>query len=119
MASDMLKLYKISRHEMSGHNPGYVCREVMIKFVWVLECAYKYLGDEVSGALLSLVSASDLVVETADDVAAIVILYQNEGFGFSDHMLRQAALHSGAKVLKTFDQKLSNLSGVELLGATH
>ena len=55
--------------------PGYVCREVIIELVRVLERCYKYSRYEISGALLSLVSASDLVVETTDDVAAIVILY--------------------------------------------
>ena len=99
--------------------PGYVCREVIIELVWVLERCYKYSRDEISGALLSIVTASQLAVETADDIAAIVHLYQNEGFDFADLMIRRAAIRSGADVLTIFDQKLAKLDGVELLGTTH
>jgi hypothetical protein len=52
-------------------------------------------------------------------VAAIVHLYQSEGFGFADLMIRQAAARRGAPVLKTFNQKLAKLSALELLGTTH
>ena len=61
----------------------------------------------------------EFLVEASDDIASIIPLYQNEGFGFADLMIRQAAHLSGAKVLKTFDQKLAKLSGVDLLGTTH
>ncbi|MDE0784719.1 MAG: hypothetical protein OSB34_16275, partial [Planktomarina sp.] len=87
--------------------------------VWVLERAYKYSREEISAALLGIVTASQLAVETADDIAAIVHLYQNEGFDFADLMIRRAAIRSGADVLTTFDQKLAKLDGVELLGTTH
>ena len=40
-------------------------------------------------------------------------------FDFADLMIRRAAVRSGADALKTFDQKLAKLDGVELLGTTH
>jgi predicted nucleic-acid-binding protein len=52
---------------------------------------------------VGLVSAAELQVETAQDVAEILSLYQNEGFGFSDLMIRQAA----------------KLAGVTLIGTSH
>jgi len=99
--------------------PGYVCREVMIELVWVLERAYKYSREEIAEALLSIVTASQLSVENAQDIASVVNLYRKEGYDFADLMIRQAANRSGASVLKTFDLKLAKLAGVELLGATH
>ena len=37
-----------------------------------------------------LVSAAELYVETAQDIGEILSLYRNDGFGFSDLMIRQA-----------------------------
>lgn len=99
--------------------PGYVCREVMIELVWVLERAYKYSREEIAEALLSIVTASQLLVENAQDIASIVNLYRKEGYDFADLMIRQAAAKAENRTLKTFDQKLARLDGVELLGTTH
>lgn len=99
--------------------PGYVCREVMIELVWVLEWAYKYSREEIAEALLGIVTASQLSVENAQDVASVVNLYRKEGYDFADLMIRQAAQGTESRILKTFDQKLARLDGVELLGAAH
>ena len=58
----------------TSDDPGYVCREVMIELVWVLERSYKYSREEISEALLSIVTASQLSVENAQDIASIVNL---------------------------------------------
>ena len=99
--------------------PGYVCREVMIELVWVLERAYKYSREEIAEALLSIVTASQLSVENAQDIASIVNLYREDVYDFADLMIRQAAQRTENRILKTFDQKLAKLDGVELLGTTH
>ena len=99
--------------------PGYVCREVMIELVWVLERAYKYSREEIAEALLSIVTASQLSVENAQDIASVVNLYREEGYDFADLMIRQAVQRTENRILKTFDQKLARLDGVELLGTTH
>ena len=99
--------------------PGYVCREVMIELVWVLERAYKYSREEIADALLSIVTASQLSVENAQDIASIVNLYREDVYDFADLMIRQAAQRTENRILKTFDQKLAKLDGVELLGTTH
>ena len=99
--------------------PGYVCREVMIELVWVLERSYKYSRKEIAEALLSIVTASQFSVENAQDIASVVNLYRKEGYDFADLMIRQAAQRTENRILKTFDQKLARLDGVELLGTTH
>ena len=99
--------------------PGYVCREVIIELVWVLERAYKYPRVEIADALLSIVTASQLSVENAQDIASIVNLYRDEGYDFADLMIRQAAQRAENRILKTFDQKLAKLDDVELLGTRH
>jgi len=49
----------------------------------------------------------------------VVNLYRKEGYDFADLMIRQAAQRTENRILKTFDQKLAKLDGVELLGTTH
>ena len=92
---------------------------MILELVWVLERSYKFNRSEVVNTLIALISSTEFFVEASDDIASILPLYQNEGFGFADLMIRQVAHLSGAKVLKTFDQKLAKLSGVDLLGTTH
>jgi len=98
-------------------NPGFVCREVLVELVWVLERSYGFGREEIARTLEGLLSASELILETADDVGAIVELYEAEGYGFSDLMIRQAARRAGAGALKTFDRKAARLDGVDVLGA--
>lgn len=100
-------------------DPGYVCREVMIELVWVLERSYKYSREEIAEALLGIVTATQLSVEDAQDIASVVTLYREDGYDFPDLMIRQAARRAEHRTLKTFDQKLAKLDGVELLGTTH
>ena len=61
---------------------------------------------------MGLVSAAELQVETAQDVAEILPLYRNEGFGFSDLMICQAAIRNGGHDLQTFDRKAEKLASV-------
>lgn len=54
-------------------------------------------------------------MEAADDVGAVLQLYEDKGCGFSNLMIRQAALRSGADILVTFDRKAARLGRVKLL----
>ena len=94
-------------------SPGYVCREVTIELVWVLERAYDFSRDRIATILEELVATEGLVVEDADDVARAAFRYRDAGF--SDLMILAAAKRSGAHPLYTFDQKAARLDGVSLL----
>ena len=69
--------------------------------------------------MVGLISAAELHVETAQDVAEILPLCQNEGFGFFDLMIRQAAIKNGRRDLQIFNRKAAKLAGVTLLGTSH
>jgi hypothetical protein len=68
---------------------------------------------------MGLVFAAKLQVDTAQDVATILPLYQNEGFGVSNLMIRQAAIRNGGHDLQTFDRKAAKLADVTLIGTSH
>lgn len=97
--------------------PGFVCREVLVELVWVLERSYRFARFDITRALEGLLSATELLIEASGDVGAILQLYESRGFGFSDLMIRQAARRSGAEVHMTFDRKAARLEGVEWIGA--
>ena len=79
-------------------------------------------GDSISYSHSAQSRAGRAVIkllENAQDIASIVNLYRDEGYDFADLMIRQAAQRTENRILKTFDQKLARLDGVELLGTTH
>jgi len=96
-------------------NPGFICREVMVELVWVLERAYRCSRAEVTTALEALLSASELEIEAADDVGTAMFQYREGGFGFADLMIAAAARRADAIPLITFDRKAAKIHGVELL----
>lgn len=102
---------------LTEDNPGFVCREVLVELVWVLERAYKFSSSEIAHVLEGLLSATELVVEEADSVGAILQLYEVKGFGFADLMIRQASRRSGSLHLATFDKRAARLDDVELVGS--
>ena len=95
--------------------PGYVCREVVVELVWVLERAYGVSRERIATILQELVATQSLVIEASDDVARAAIRYAAGGPGFSDLMILAAADRAGARPLHTFDRKAARIDGVELL----
>lgn len=101
--------------QLTDTAPGFVGREVLVELVWVLERAYGYGRAEIAAALDGLLSAIELVIESADDVAVAVDRYRKDGFGFADLMIAAAARRADATELVTFDRKAARLPGVRLL----
>ena len=95
--------------------PGYICREVAVELVWVLERSYGYSRDRIALILEELTASEDLVVEVPDEVARAAFLYRGGEAGFSDLMIMAASKRAGARSLYTLDRKLSRLDGVSLL----
>ena len=63
---------------------------------------------------MGLVSVDKLQVEAAQDVAEVLPLSQNDDFGFSDLMIRQAAIRNGRHYLQTFDRGSAKVADVIL-----
>lgn len=97
--------------------PGFLCREVLIALVWVLERAYDLPRPEIARALDGLMEARELVVEAADRVALAVDRYRKGGPGFADQMIALAGQGAGCRATVTFDRKAAGLPGMSLLGA--
>lgn len=101
---------------LTADRQGFVCREVAIEVVWVLERFYQFTRARIADVLVELIATDSLVVEAADDIARAAIVYRDQGgVGFADLMILLAAARSGALPLYTFDRKLSRMEGVFLV----
>ncbi len=100
---------------LSAEQPGFVCREVTLELVSVLERAYGFTRNQIADVLEQLVSTEALVVEAAADIAQAAYRYGTGDAEFSDLMILAAAERSRALPLYTFDQKAARLEGVTLL----
>lgn len=95
--------------------PGFLCREVLVELVWVLERAYGLSRPDIARALDSLLEARELVVEAADRVAIAVDRYRKGGAGFADQMIALAGQGGGCRVTVTFDRQAGVLPGMRHL----
>jgi len=102
---------------LTAEEPAFVCREVLVELVWVLDRSYGFSRDAISAALLDMLSREGIVLETSDDVARAVLGYRRGDADFSDLMIAAASRREGALPLYTFDQRASGIDGVRLLDA--
>ena len=100
---------------LTRQHPGFVCREVAIEVVWVLERAYRFERAEIADVLLELVATDCLMFESVDDVIRSVLRYRRGGPGFSDLMILAAAERAEALPLHTFDRRLARMEGATLV----
>ena len=91
--------------------PGYICREVTIELVWVLERPYKFSRSAIADIVVELTVTNSLVVEAADDVVSVAHRYRSGGPDFADLMILAAARRAGATHLRTFDRRFSMEDG--------
>ena len=95
--------------------PGFICREVAVELVWVLDRAYGFSRVQISDVLVELITTDSLVVEAADDMARAAFGFRQGGPDFSDLMILAAAEREGARPLHTFDRRLAQVEGATLV----
>ncbi len=103
--------------EFTTAAPGFVCREVLVELVWVLQKIYRLPRTDIAHAIEGLLGAREIVVESADQVAVAVDRLRKSGAGFADQMIALAGQGAGCGKTVTFDRKAAGLPGMSLLGA--
>lgn len=103
--------------EFTDAAPGFVCREVLVELVWVLQKIYRLPRTDIADALEGLLGAREIVVEAADHVAVAVDRLRKGGAGFADQMIALAGQGACCQTTVTFDRKAAGLPGMTLLGA--
>ena len=100
---------------LTTDNPGFICREVVIEVVWVLERSYRFSRERIANIVVELVATDTLVIEDDNDVAQAAAVYREGSADFSDLMILSAANRVGAQPLYTFDRQFARLDGTELV----
>lgn len=95
--------------------PGFVSREVILEFFWILNGTYNYSRLKIANALDGLLNSQEIMVESSNNVRAVVKQYRNSNYDFPDLMISTASKRAGAQELVTYDRKASRLVGVRLL----
>ena len=103
--------------EFTTAAPGVVCREVLVELVWVLQKIYRLPRTDIADAIEGLLSAREIVVESADQIAVAVDRLRKGGAGFADQMIALAGQGAGCQATVTFDRKAAGLPGMSLLSA--
>ena len=101
---------------LTPENQGFICREVVLETVWVLERSYRFSRARIATELAMFINSDRLVLETAEDVARAARLYGESNHDFSDLMILEASRRAGALPLYTFDRRLSRMEGAVLAG---
>ena len=100
---------------LTAENPAYVCREVLVELVRVLERSYGFSREQIDRTLLEMHVTDEIVLETADEVLWAATHYHAGAADFADLMIIAACLRAGAR-LYTFDPRVvARFDGVELI----
>ncbi len=91
---------------LSAAEPGFVCREVLVEFVWLLRGRGSFGREKVAAVIRAMLETAALNIEAADRAVAAVARYERGGPGFADQMILLAAEDAGARLV-TFDAGLA------------
>ncbi len=97
---------------LTEETPAWLCREVLVELIWVLERAYHLPRAEIAGAIDGLLAAREVVVEAPDRVGAAINRYREGGAGFSDHLIALSARNAGCTEIFTFDRQAIAKAGM-------
>lgn len=84
---------------LTPEQPGFICREVVLETVWVLEGSYKFSRARIAKELLNLMDEDGIVVENSEDVANALQRYEQSNIKFSHLMFLAASKRAGAEPL--------------------
>lgn len=115
--ADQAEAARLLLEGISSERPGFICREVAIEVVWVLERAYKFTRAQIADVIIELAATDGVVIEETGDVMRAAIRYRQTSADFSDLMILAAAERAGAEPLYTFDRRLARLEGAALVEA--
>jgi predicted nucleic-acid-binding protein len=92
-------------------SPAFINCIVLVEVVWVLGSLYDYRPSEIAGAIDSLLSGDDRVVEYHDEVRAGLEDYKSGRADFVDALIMRINRARGCDVTATFDHKAAKLDG--------
>jgi predicted nucleic-acid-binding protein len=105
---------RLARELISEHDAIWVCQVVLIETLWVLQTTYQFKKEQILLVLEKLRNHPDIILENAETLDADLALFNISNVGFADCLILNNA-NRQQLVLHTFDRKLSQLHGAELI----
>jgi predicted nucleic-acid-binding protein len=99
----------------SAREPAFIGRETLIETVWILEGAYGFSHAAIASAVMGLLEAEEIVVESAEDAVVAAEAYAAGMADFAAHMTVEAARRAGCETLYTFDRMTARHNAATIL----
>lgn len=93
----------------------FVADVVLAELAWTLERTYKRTRTDIGQTMRSLADNVTLSFESREILREALLLFETGTVGFPDCMIVAKAHSAGCTSLVTFDKRMSDLPGVELL----
>ena len=84
----------------------FISQIVLCELVWVLSFAYDVSRREIAAILQQLRRASNLVIESADQVQRAIDSFERGKGDVADYLIAEHAVAQGCTVVATFDRAL-------------
>jgi predicted nucleic-acid-binding protein len=99
---------------LTASKPGFISLVAIAELAWTLKSRYRRPPDEIAELLARLISAPNLVVQNANEVAMAIDALQTGG-SFADSLIVALSQWSGCETTWTFDRKASSQKGFRIL----
>lgn len=85
----------------------FICVIVLCELVWVLESAYKFRKDEITGVMDKILAIKQFEIQSRDTVRLAVNDYREGKGDFADYVIGRINHQKGCEVTYTFDRSLN------------
>ena len=109
VACKLMAEFKSERH-------GFICREVSVELVWILDRVYGFSRNLIATGFEKLAENKEIHMETADDMVRAADGYRRGNLDFAEQMIA-AAKRSRADTLFTFDRQDGQFRSTSLSSA--
>ena len=106
---------RLMERTLSVESPGFVTLVTMCEVAWVLSDCYGADRERIGAVLRGLLETRQIVVESAELAWRALRSWEGSTADFSDALIGEVALASGASRVLTFDKAAARLPGFALL----
>ena len=100
---------------LSAEQQGHVCHVSLAELAWVLRSNYDADAEEVTRAMMFLLTDARFFVDDKSSVWMALDIYRDGGVDFGDAMIAAVARRRGCSKTMTFDRKATRIPGMTLL----
>ncbi len=106
---------RLMEKTLSAEDPGFVTLVTMCEVAWVLTECYGADRARICNVLQGLLETRQIVVESAETAWRALRAWEGSAADFSDALIGELALASGASKVVTFDRAAAKLPSFALL----